>query len=201
MMEISSSLWAMSKNCTMLVWWFDLCFLKNSLGLNLIQDAAWSVPSSSGEVLPSTGFQGPPRPCSATKFTADMPCCPPGLQPFCPDQGPHSLLGFLQPWAGHILCSGCAPGGSWHPISAFLLRPLWRAVFPSSCSPSVEQSPVPYIPSSTLLLKMLKYWPGINPWEMAHVALCRLLLLMDLCPWTWQPIQFSTHLTVHLWNP
>lgn len=37
-----------------------------------------------------------------------------------------------------------------------LSRPLWRAVFPSSCSHSVEQYPVPYIPSSVLLIKMLK---------------------------------------------
>lgn len=96
-MEIPPPLWTTSKDCTMLVWWFNLCFLKNSLGLNLIWDAAWSVPSSSGEALPSTGFQGPPRPWSATRVTADLPCCPPGLQPFCPDQGPHSLLRSSQP--------------------------------------------------------------------------------------------------------
>lgn len=156
-MEIPPSLWTTSKNWTVIAWWFNLFFLKNSLGLNLIRDAAWSEPSSSGEALPSTGFQRPPRPWSATRFTADMPCSPPGLQPFCPDWGLHSLLGFLQPWAEHFLCSCCAPGGSWHPISVAYWGPSEGLCSPPA-APPVWNNPqcLTYIPSSMLLLEMLK---------------------------------------------
>lgn len=150
-MEIPQSLWFTSKDCTLLVWWFHFCFLRNSLGLNLIQDAAWSVPSSSGEALPIHWLS---RTTEATLVS---------------HQG-HSWYSLLSTRIAAALSRSrasftaglLAAMGRTHPLLRLcsrrfmtphfcsLLRPLWRTV-PLQLLPSVERAPVTYIPSSMML--------------------------------------------------
>lgn len=140
----------LSGRCPRTGWWYvmisslfsqKLSWIESNSGYCLIRAIKqWMAP------LTSKDHPGPAQP----KFTADMSCSPPGLQPFCPDWGPHSLLGFswAESWAGHLLCSGCAPGASWHPLSAACWGPS-EGLCSSPAAPPVWNNP--QCPPSPLL--------------------------------------------------
>lgn len=80
-----------------------------------------------------------------------VPWCPPRPQSFSPDHRPRPAP-LLLPLRGRTSFARAVLGGSHQPMSAA----LWRAALPSSCSHCVVLPPVPYIPFSRLLIRVLK---------------------------------------------